>query len=230
MRTIIAGVGLIACVVVLLGCGGKPNQANIELRKKNQDFQQQIDELKRQRQADAATIRALEQQRQTVPTLPHERLEQLYTTHGLRFGRLTGGIDTDPERAGDEQLKVYVVPTDQSGDLLKAAGSFVIEAFDLSLGEDNRLGRWEYSRDEAAKNWYGDLMSYGYAFAQPWQRPPRSDEVTVRVTFEDALTGRVFTEQALARVVAAPSSTGPATLPSTSAPAARVEPSALNSE
>jgi hypothetical protein len=207
----------------LVGCGGKPDRANIELRKKNQALQQQIDELQRQRQADAATIRAIEQQRQTVPTLPHERMEQLFTAHGLRFGRLTGGVDTDPNQPGDEQLKVYVVPTDQSGDLLKAAGSFVIEAFDLSRGEDNRLGRWEYSRDEAAKNWYGDFINYGYAFAQPWQRPPRSNEVTVRVTFEDALTGRVFTEQKVGRVIPAPPTS--ATQPSTSAIGSRVEPS-----
>jgi hypothetical protein len=195
------------------GCA-KPSNANIALRKQVQDQESQIVDLQRQRAGDLATIRALQSQATTVPTLPQERLEQLYTTHGLRIGRLTGGAKTDPALPADDVLKVYAVPLDQKGDLLKAAGSFLIDAYDLSLPpNDNHLGRWEIGAVEAEKSWFGNVMMYGYTLTLPWQHPPAGGRVTVRVTFTDALTGRQFTEQQDVEVTPPRSGT---TVPSTS--------------
>ena len=209
---------LCACVVPLLlavGCA-KPDKANIALRRQVQDLESQISNLKRQRDGDLATIRALESRGTTVPTLPQERLDQVFTTHGLKLGRLTGGADTDPARAGDEVLKVYAVPTDQRGDLLKAAGAFVVDAYDLSMPPDNNhLGRWDVGAEEAARNWFGNAVMYGYTLTFPWQRPPQGGRVTVRVTFTDARTGRQFTAQTDVDVKppATPPPTAPATQP-----------------
>jgi hypothetical protein len=215
-------VNLCASVVPFLlfaGCS-KPNNVNIALRKQIQDLESQNADLKRQREGDLATIRALQsQQGTTAPSLPQDRLDQLYTTHGLRIGRLTGGAKTDPSRTADDVLKVYAVPLDQKGDLFKAAGSFVIDAYDLSLPpNDNHLGRWDIATEEAAKNWFGNVMMYGYTFTLPWQRPPAGNRVTVRVTFTDALTGRQFTEQKDVEVnpPATSGTTVPASLPSAS--------------
>ena len=205
------------CSAVLLfliaGCA-KPDKANIALRKQVQDLESQVADLERQREGDRATIRALESQRTTVPSLPAERLEQVFTTHGLKIGRLTGGADTDAARPGDEVLRVYAVPTDQRGDLLKAAGSFVIDAYDLSMPpNDNHLGRWEVSAEEAADNWFGNAVMYGYTLTLPWQRAPQGERVTVRVAFTDSLTGRQFTEQKDVEVKppVSPPSTAPTT-------------------
>ena len=182
-------------LLLIAGCS-KPDKANIALRKQIQDLESEISNLKRTREADSATIRALESRATTIPTLPHDRLEQVFTTHGLKIGRLTGGADTDPSIQGDEVLKVYAVPTDQRGDLLKAAGSFAVDAYDLSLPpSENHLGHWDLTTAEAADNWFGNAVMYGYTFTFPWQRAPRGDRVTVRVTFTDALTGRQFTAQ-----------------------------------
>jgi hypothetical protein len=194
---------------LILGCG-KPNQANIELRKQIQDLESQIASLRVQHEADAATIRGLEQRGGEIPTLPQDRLEQLFTVHGIRIGRLSGGVDLDPSKPGDEALKVYVAPVDQHGDPIKAAGSFVVEAFDLSLPADNRLGKWEFPLEQAEKYWVGELLMYTYVLTCPWQVAPQTDQVTVRVTFGDALTGREFVEQKVVRVVP-----GPSTLPAT---------------
>ncbi len=202
-----------------VGCG-KPNRANIDLRKRIFELEAQVADLQRQREGDAATIRAYESQRPTVSSLPQERLDQLFTAHGLKIGRLTGGADTDPTRPGDESVQVHVVPTDQRGDLLKAAGTFTIDAFDLSLPQDNRVGHWEFDVAESAKNWIGNMLTYGYSFTRPWERPPRGQKVTVRVTFRDALTGREFTEQTEV-TVRPPGASTPATAPSTSPAAAR---------
>ena len=106
----------------------------------------------------------------TVPSLPHERLATLFTTHGLQFGRLTGPADLDPKQPGEDGLKVYVVPTDGHGQPLKAAGSFVVEAFDLAKGDNARIGRWEFPLDQAAKNWFGQAMLYTYVLPAPWQQ------------------------------------------------------------
>ncbi len=183
------------------GCTGKPNQANIALRKQIQELESEISDLKSRHEADAATIRALEQRVETVPTLPKDRLDKLFTAHGIRFGRLTGGIELDSSKPGDEALKVYVVPIDQHNASIKAAGSFVVEAFDLSLPGDNRLGKWEFASEESAKHWVGDLMMYTYALPCPWQTSPQSGQLTVRVTFHDELTGREFTDQKVISVV-----------------------------
>src|SRR4029453_13122991 len=114
--------------------------------------------------------------------------------------------------------KVYLVPTDQRGDLLKAAGSFAIDAYDLSLpASENQLGHWEVGAEEAGNNWFGNPVMYGYTFTFPWQRAPRSDRATVRVTFTDALTGRQFTAQKDVEVKPPSSGTTlPTTLPSAS--------------
>jgi hypothetical protein len=122
-------------------------------------------------------------------------------------------VDLDPALPGDEVLKVYAVPFDQHHDPIKAAGSFVVEAFDLSIPDDNRLGRWEFDLAESGRHWTGQLFSYYYVLPCPWERAPLSDQITVRVTFRDALTGREFTEQKVLSIIP-PRRGSPSTSPS----------------
>src|SRR4051812_12066002 len=105
---------------------GKPNQANIGLRKKLQQLEEQVTTLQAQRAADQQLIAAYQRANSSAssqPSLPPDRLAQLVTTRALKFGRLTGGRDSDPKTPGDEALKVYVVPIDEAGQPIKAAGS-----------------------------------------------------------------------------------------------------------
>ena len=150
---------------------------------------------------------------------PPQRLENLFTTHGLVLGRLTGGADLDPATPGDEGLKVYAGLTDQSGQKFKAAGSFVVEAFDLSMPQDNRLGRWTIDLNQAKDAWNGLLLQYGYVLTLPWQRPPAHPDVTVKVTFRDELTGREFVQQKVVKVSPPTGSQNPPSQP----PAARAQ-------
>lgn len=189
----IAAVAVPVLFAMGAGCRG-PSQANIALRKQNAKLRDEITSLKRLRDGDRATIEALESHATTVPVLPRDRLARLFTTHGLRIGRLTGGADLDPEKPGDEGVKVYVVPTDEEGEEIKAAGSFQVEIFDLAA-PTTRLGEWTFSTDEARKAWFGQLWSYGYILPCPWQTVPTHAELTVKITFVDELTGRRFTAQ-----------------------------------
>lgn len=181
-------------LVLLAGCAG-PSKANIELRKQNQTLQSHIDQLNRQHLADEATIQSLQSHQGSLPTLPQQRLDQFFTVHGLELDRLTGGDDWDASKPGDDGLKVYAVPTDDDGEKIKAAGSFVVEAFDLNLPKDQRVGRWTFDPAESRKNWVGHFMLYEYVLTCPWQTAPTHPDLTIKVSFTDLLTGRTFTAQ-----------------------------------
>jgi hypothetical protein len=178
----------------------RPSQANIELRRQNAELREQVAELRRQREGDQATIKSLESRATTVPSLPGERLDQLFTTHGLTLGKLTGGVDLDADKPGDEALRVIATPTDQSGQSFKAAGAFTIELFDLAGEGQQRIGRWEFTTEQARERWLGSALVSAYVFELPWQEQPAHEQLTVKVAFTDELTGRVFSEQKVVRV------------------------------
>lgn len=185
---------LFSSLVLVAGCGPGPSRANIELRQQNQQLRDEIAELQRQRAADAATITALQRNATTVPSLPQERLEKLFTVAGIQLGRLTGGFDTDPSLPGDEAIRVQVVPTDQDGQPIKAAGSFVVQAFDLAAANP-RVGEWRFDVDQAKSAWRGDALLYHYILTCPLKSPVEHSSITLKVQFTDELTGRQFEQQ-----------------------------------
>lgn len=210
---------LLILLPMLGGCQflfGSPSKANITLRKQNQQLEGKIAELQRRHEADQATINGLSQRVGTVPTLEPARLDRLFTVHRVELERLTGGADLDGSKPGHEGLKVYVRLLDQHGDEIKSSGSFVVEAFDLSQSDPRRLGRWEFPVEQSQQNWHSFLTRYGYVLTCPWQgSPPRHEDVTVKVTFNDELSGRQFTAQRVAKVDVPPAATQPAQVTST---------------
>ena len=203
-----------AAFIVVSGCN-RPSSANIELRRQNQELRDQLESVERRREADLATIRSLESSRGTLETLSQDRIERLFTTHGIRFGRLTGGARLNRDASADDALKVYVVPLDAARDEIKAAGSFVVEAFDLAEPDRPLIGRWTFDVEEAKKHWYGDALLYEYVLPCPLERPPAHEELTVRVTFTDELTQRRFEAQRVVRITTRPREGGPTTVPAT---------------
>jgi hypothetical protein len=200
-RKAAANLLLIGCAASLLGgsAGGcflvkKPDKANIALRKQNQEQQSRIKDLELQHQADAARIQGFQQKTGTLPTLPQDRLDKLFTTHDLKLGKLTGGADLDPARPGQEGLKVHATPVDQDGDRLKAAGSFTVEAFDVSGTQPALVGKWTFDAGAARKAWTSVLNRYEYLLTCPWQTPPRGTSLHLSVTFVDELTNGTFTK------------------------------------
>ena len=196
--------GFLVCATLLAGAitagCGKPNVPSIAVRKENQSLKDEIATLKRAREADAATIKSLEARATTVPSLPSARLENLFTTHGLQLGRLTGGADLDRDKPGDEALKVYATPTDDDGQPFKAAGSFTVEAFDLAA-DPPALGKWTFDTKTARDAWTSAMLVRAYVLTCPWQSaPPRHADVTLKVTFRDELTGREFHQQKVVKV------------------------------
>jgi hypothetical protein len=179
------------------GCG-TPSGANIQLRKELAQRDDEIAALKIQHAGDLADLRA--SKHPTTSTLGSDEFARLYTVHGIAFGRLTAGSDFDSGKAGDQGLKIYVVPTDDDGQPLKAAGSFTVQAFDLSE-PDNLIGKWDFDEDAAKADWFGAALLYNYVLPCRWQQHvPIHNSLTVRVTFHDELTGREFTEQRIVNI------------------------------
>jgi hypothetical protein len=195
-----ASVCVLVAIPALVSACAKPNAANIQLRRENQTLRHRIEQLEREAAGARATIASLESRATTVPVLPNDRLAQLFTVHGLQFGRLTGEGDIDYEKPGNEGLKIYVVPVDDQRQPIKAAGAFTVEAFDLALKSENRIGHWEFPLSQARQLWFGQAMLNTYVLPAPWQTKPSHPEITIRVKFEDALTGRTFTEQKVVKV------------------------------
>lgn len=201
---------MLLVVAALVGCG-KPNRSNITLRKKVQSLEGEIAQLKRRHDADVATIAGLSQRTGAVSVLEPARVDKLFTVHGIKLERLTGGADLDSSKPGQDGLKVYVTLFDQTGDEIKSAGSFAVEAFDLA-DQGAKLGRWEFPVEQSRETWHSFLTRYGYVLPCPWQTFPRNADVTVRVQFTDELTGRLFTAQQVAKVEVPPT-TNPASKP-----------------
>jgi hypothetical protein len=197
---------VMAIVAMLLGGCGAPNRANIELRKQNQQLEAQLNQLQTQHQSDRQAIQGLRDRGGSIPTLPSARLDQLFTTHGLEFGRLTGGADLDPHKPGDEGFVVFIVPTDQSGEKLKAAGTFDIDAFDLDDPAHPLIGHWHFDLQQSKQAWTGTLLQYNYVLTCPWKgRVPRHANLTIKVRFLDELTQTPYTAQRVIRINVPPS-------------------------
>lgn len=179
----------------LAGCFSKPNQANIGLRKEKQELEQKIEAMQVELEGERRVIASLRENVPTQPVLPPERQAKLFATRGLAFGRLTGGADLDRKKPGDEGLAVYIVPTDQTGDEIKAAGTFVVEAFDLAIPDSPLIGRWEFNLEQSAKSWRSYLLDYTYVLNCPWRELPQHGKLTVKVTFHDELTQLKFEAQ-----------------------------------
>jgi outer membrane murein-binding lipoprotein Lpp len=180
-----------AIIAVAAGCSSRPNQANIVLRKQNQDLSSQVSDLQRQNAALIAQEQATDAHSSSIsPQLPESRLQKLFTAAGLKIGSLTGGYNPGPS-GPDTELRVFVVPTDQDGQPIKMAGSFSVELFDLSE-QDTRIGRWDFPTDQSRAAWFGQAMLYTYMLECPWQTPPQHVNLTMKVTFTDELTGRRF--------------------------------------
>jgi hypothetical protein len=184
----IAAACVIAAGATLLGGCGSPSAANIALRKQADDLRNQIASLKSQHQEDLQQIAAAQAREHLTNVLPYSEIEKLNVPISLRVGRLTGGSDLDSGRNYDLGLKVYVAPLDKQGDPVKAAGTFVVEAFDLQRPGDQRIGQWTFDLQQTRNDWYSGLMLYTYVLPCPWQVTPTHDKITIVVRFTDELS------------------------------------------
>jgi hypothetical protein len=144
-----------------------------------------------------------------VPTLPADRLDKLFTVHGIKIGRLTGGNPATRPGNPDEGIKVYLSPIDQTGEEIKATGTLEVEAFDLEFSDNNRIGRWVIDPNTLKSRWRSLGMLEAYVIELPWQQQPQHPKLALKIRFRDELTGRVY--DAIREITVRPPTTKPAT-------------------
>jgi len=117
----------------------------------------------------------------------------------LQLGRFTRLLDTDQNSTPD-QIKIYLELRDGQGDTIKAAGSALAELYDLSAPpEQQKIARWEFDAAQLARLWRGGMMADHYLLEQelPINPPVSAKNLTLRVCFTEALTGRTLEVQKL---------------------------------
>jgi hypothetical protein len=78
------------------------------------------------------------------------------------------------------------------------AGSVDVQLWDLNKkGSEALLGQWQVKRSELKKLWFATLITINYRLTfDVGDKVEKFDEpLTVKVTFTDYLTGKVFKEQ-----------------------------------
>jgi len=178
-------------------------QADLRAAERNvEDLQRANDEL-------TEDLAQRDQRINTLMGLGEKRLELLPHVAQIELGRHTGGTDIDGDKC-DDAVKVYLTPIDQDGTAIKAGGEVTVQLYDLAADPDATfLGEYTWSAEDLRKRWSSGFMSYHYSLECPWQSgPPAHDEVTVRVTFVDYLTGETFTAQTVGPVKLAVDTTG----------------------
>jgi hypothetical protein len=87
---------------------------------------------------------------------------------------------------------------DDTGDPIKAAGAMEVQLWDLNKPSgDALLGKWSVEPSELKKLWFDSIGLTGYRFKYNvgTMVGKAGTELTVKVSFTDYLSGRVFTEQ-----------------------------------
>ncbi|MFB3891241.1 MAG: hypothetical protein ACE15C_04365 [Phycisphaerae bacterium] len=138
----------------------------------------------------------------SLMALGDKRLDKLFHVKSVDLGSMTGGINTTGRQdAGDDAIKVYVLPMDQDGSIIKAAGDVKVQLFDLAAPpDDNLVGECQWPVDQIGKFWSSGFFTYHYSFICPFKVTPKHAEITVRVEFTDYLTGKHYTAQKVCKI------------------------------
>jgi len=176
------------------GCGdsGKltPAEQIRALKRENRQFQNQLQQAESQNQQ-------LKKQVQVISGLPEDKFESLYDLKKIKLTRYTNLYDKDKD-GRKEKLIVYVQPVDVEDDKVKAGGAVDVQLWDLSKeGDKSLLGQWHVKPDELKKLWFDTFLTANYRLAFDVNDIVKSFDkpLTVKVTFTDYVSGKVFEEQ-----------------------------------
>jgi len=135
----------------------------------------------------------LKEQIKVLSNLPTDANgENLYDLQRIKLSRFTGFYDKDKD-GSKEKLIVYFKPLDEDGDIVKATGSVDVRLEDW---QGKELGKWRVEPGELKKNWFATILTINYRLI--FDVAGKIDDIekpaTVKVTFTDYLTGKVFKE------------------------------------
>lgn len=193
---------LLAMGAACNGGGADPRVTQIQeledrIAQQTRQLQQKDEELVRQSRM-IEELRGLE---------GDKRLAQLVQVDRIELERLSGGYDENRDGV-DEGVVAYLRLRDAEGDTIKAAGTVVMEAYDLAAPEGDKLvAKIELDADAVRDAWFGRFMTSHYTIKAPWLsgRSPANRQITIVVRFTELLTGRTFDTQHVGEIHLPPS-------------------------
>jgi hypothetical protein len=123
-------------------------------------------------------------------------IEKILDLQEIRLGRYTNLYDKDKD-GQYETLIVYIQPVDGSGDVVKAAGAVDVERWDLNKPDGRLIGKWFVTVEELDKLWFATIITINYrlTFDIAGNIKDKPNELVVKASFTDYLSGKVFEEQ-----------------------------------
>jgi hypothetical protein len=189
-----AACAVAVCAIVLAGgCEKAQSNAatgNTKIISEQMSLKLQVEQLQKENEQ-------LKNQAETLAMLPGEkRAEALYRVERVDIGRFTNIYEegNDLKKA----LVVYVQPVDETGDVIKAAGKVEIQLWDLNKPESQAMiGQWKVEPNEIKREWFDSIAMTGYrlTFDVTGKVDKADKQLTVKMSFTDYLSGRVFSEQ-----------------------------------
>ena len=190
------------CLLSVAGCQ-QPDQKE-SLTALIEKLTQENTELQKQIERSDTENKQFKQQIQVLSGLPEEvKLESLNLLDKINIGKYTGFFDKDDD-GKKEKLIVYIQPVDKQGDTIKAAGAVDVQLWDLNKTDSEALiDEWRIEPEELKKLWFATMVKINYrlTFDVADKIESMEEPLTVKVTFTDYLTGKVFKEQ---KVIKAP--------------------------
>jgi len=205
---------LALCVALLLaGCdAGGPAYRRVAAE--NVELKNQLARTQRENEQLAQSQQDLLAQVDTLTEIQGLRVEAIPRVASVELGKWTGGYNLRRDGAkdggegtggvGDEKnagrghdaMKVYVIPRDGAGSVIKAPGSVTIRLFDLAAADGTQsLGQCNVSAEDLQSLWFtGVLMPDHYSIVCPFEKLPTRPDVTVHVEFTDYVAGKTFTQ------------------------------------
>jgi len=182
--------------VFLAGCEDA-GAAQRTLEEQLRQLQQEKTQLTAQLEQAKTRNQELREQIQRVSDLKTDaEFEEIYNLQKIKLTGYTNLYDKD-EDGKYEELIVYVQPIDAEGDVVKAAGRMDVELWDLNRPNGKAMiGKWQVGLAELKKNWFSVMIvNYKLVFDISGKIEEYTEPLTVKVTFTDYLTGKVFKEQ-----------------------------------
>lgn len=186
-------------VVLSLGLAGcLPPETGDSRITEIQQLKEHIEAQNRELTQQKSQIAEQARQIQTLQGLSEsDRLAQLVHVHKIRLQSLSGGYDDDRDGIDDGAV-AYLQLLDVEGDVIKAAGSVVMEVYDLAAPDSERqVLMHQLGPEELAATWFGRFMTSHYTIKAPWPsgRMPTHKSLTIVVRFTELLTGASFEVQ-----------------------------------
>jgi outer membrane murein-binding lipoprotein Lpp len=183
---------------LLIWAAGCENGGKSPLAEKVDTLRLEKRQLARQIEQSKTEAEQLRKQIETLSGLgPDIRLENLYDLRQIKITKYTNLYDKDKD-GQKEKLIVYIQPIDEQGDIVKASGAVDVQLWDLNKKAGQALlGQWHVKPDELKKLWFATILIINYRLTfDVADKIERFEEpLTVKVTFTDYLSGKVFKEQ-----------------------------------